>query len=278
MGRVFFKTIVTLSVSYIAVCLFMYQQQRTLLYYPILGKIAPQQVGASDAQIINVTTQDGINLEGWHFPPSQPHKKTIIFFHGNGWLIGNSFANMKRYLDAGYGLLMVEYRGYAGHAGKVTEQGLYKDSRAYIDWLHSEHKVHYKDMIFYGESLGSALAVRMASEYQPHAVILLSSFSSMLELAQERYPYIPASFLLIDTYLNEAIIKDISSPVLFLHGQLDGLVHYKYGEKLYAAANEPKQFTKFANGTHVNLYNLGAEEVILTFLDHLDKHEQKERP
>jgi hypothetical protein len=249
----------------------MYQQQNRLLYQPKIEKISPQDVGADAAEIINVTTKDGLSLEGWYFPPSHENKKVIVFFHGNRWVIGDSFYFARDYLNYNYGLLMVEFRGYAGHKGRVTEQGLYADSRAYIDWLHTEKGVPYSDMIFYGESLGTSLAVKMASEYTPHAVVLLAPFITMIDAAKQHYPYIPVSILLKDTYLNDKAIKKVSSPVLILHGKNDRLVNYKFGQKLYEEANEPKEIVIFEYGNHVNLYDLGAHKVIRDYLDKLNE-------
>lgn len=242
-----------------------------MLYQPNLEKASPADVGASQATIIQVKTSDGLALEGWYFPPSAEMNKVIVFFHGNSWNIGMSYPHMKDYLDDGYGLVMAEYRGYAGHSGEVSEQGLYKDARAFIDWLHLENHISYNDMIFYGESLGGALAVKMASEYQPHAVVILASFSSILEFAEDQYPYVPVALILKDPYLNYKAIADVPSPVLILHGKQDNIIPYEYGKRLYIAANEPKKFVSFENGTHVNLYDLGARDVIRAFLGDLDE-------
>ncbi len=269
MKNFLFVVITTICLGYVAFCLYMYQQQRRMLYAPRIEKTMPQEVGAVGAQIVHVKTSDNINLEGWFFTPTQG-EKIVVFFHGNGWNIGDAFVTARKYLDKGYGLLMVEYRGHAGHAGRVTEQGLYMDARAFIDWLHIEKDVSHHDMIFYGESLGSGPAVKMASEYTPYATILLSSFSSMLDLAKDRYPYIPLSIIMKDKYMNEEAIKNVSSPVLILHGKMDRLANYKYSKRLYEAANETKKFAVFETGNHVNLYDLGALETITDFLKKLD--------
>ena len=268
---ILFVLVITACLGYVAICLFMYQQQRSILYQPKLEKTSPQDVGAQGAEIVRVRTNDNLTLEGWYFAPSSPNNKTIVFFHGNGWNIGDSFTLTKDYLKHGFGLLMVEYRGYAGHNGRVSEQGLYKDARAYINWLHEEKGVPHSDMIFYGESLGSSLAVKMASEYKAFAVILLAPFTSMIDVAKEYYPLLPVSILLRDTYLNDKAIKKVASPILFLHGDQDKLVNIKFGKALYDAANDPKKIVIFEEGTHVNLYALGAHKVIREFLEDIDQ-------
>ena len=265
--NLFFNITITIIISYIGFCLFMYKQQYLLLYQPKTEKISPDQVNAKNANIIKVKTSDNVILEGWYFRPQKENMKIIVYFHGNGWVIGNGYQNVKYLLDNGYGLLMVEYRGYSGNNGKITEQRLYKDSRAFIDWLHNNKNIPYNAMIFYGESLGTALAIKMASEYNPYSLILFSAFSSMLDLAWERYPYIPVNILLKDQYRNDLVISNIKSPILFLHGQKDKLVPIKYGRKLFEKANKPKDMKVYEYGTHTNLYNLGAREAVISFLN-----------
>lgn len=251
---------------YIAVVLFAYQNQRNIMYNLILEDIAPYEWGASDVKIIHVATEDGIRLKGWYVPPQKENHKIIVFFHGNGQNIGSSYSGVSRLLKDGYGLLMVEYRGYAGHKGIFTEQGAYKDCRAFIEWLYHTHHVKYSDMVFYGESLGTALAVQMASEYDGNALILLSPFSSMVDMARIQYSYLPVSLLLKDKYLSIQKIGQIEIPALILHGAKDTIVDIELGEMLFNVANEPKQFVRINNGRHNNLYELGAIDYIRVFL------------
>ncbi len=169
--------------------------------------------------------------------------------------------------------MMVEYRGYAGHKGIVSEEGLYIDARTFIDWLHTTRNIPHKDMIFYGESLGSAIATKMASEYKPAAAILVSGFSSLVDLAFYKYPYLPVSLLLKDQYRNDRAIKRFASPVLILNGKKDDLVNFRFGKKLYKAANDPKEIKTYDDGTHTNLYDVGARQDIINFLNDLKKNE-----
>lgn len=162
---------------------------------------------------------------------------------------------------------MVEYRGYAGHKGKFTEQGVYKDCRAFIDWLSQAHHIKYSDMIFYGESLGAALAIQMANEYAVHAIILLAPFSSMVDIAREQYSYFPASLLLKDKYLSDEKVQQISIPILILHGDNDSIVSIASGRRLFDAANNPKEFVEINGGGHNNLYELRALNYIRAFLE-----------
>ncbi|PCJ97300.1 MAG: hypothetical protein COA45_10210 [Zetaproteobacteria bacterium] len=253
---------------YIAVVLLIYQNQRNIMYHPILEKIMPaNNWGISNVEIMHVLTEDGIRLEGWFITPKIKNQKIIVFFHGNAQNIGSSYSGVSKLLEDGYGLLMVEYRGYTGHKGKFTEQGVYKDCRAFIDWLHQTQKVKYSDMVFYGESLGTALSVQMASEYDGYALVLLSPFSSMVDLARIQYPYLPIYLLLKDKYLSKRKIGKIKIPILILHGDKDTIVSMELGETLFNAANEPKKFVRINNGGHNNLYELGAVDYIRTFLE-----------
>lgn len=269
MKKIMFPFIAIFLICYTAFCLFMYQQQDEMLYQPELKKTSPVEVQAEAANIVEVITADAIKLEGWHFEPTDPEKPTIVFFHGNGWSVGRSFEHVRFLIGAGYGLFMAEYRGYAGHKGKVTEEGLYKDARAYINWLSNVRNINPNDMIFYGESLGSAVAIKMASEYQPKGIFVLSAFSSMQDLAWNKYFYLPVPLLLRDKYRNDQVIKDIQSPILFLNGRNDTLVPHKFGQNLYEKANQPKEIVIYDDGTHTNLYDVGGREKILDFLKNL---------
>ena len=271
MKRFFSVFCLTALFIYLAFALSIYQKQRALMYTPILEKLSRSDVGVQNVKIIHIETEDGLRLEGWYVPPQKENNKIIVFFHGNGQNIGSSYSGVAQLIKDGYGLLMVEYRGYAGHKGTFTEQGVYKDCRAFIDWLSQTHQVKYSDMILYGESLGAAVAVQMASEYDAHALILLAPFSSMVDIARARYPYLPVSLLLEDQYLSDKKIQQIRMPILIMHGNRDRVIDIESGGKLFEAANEPKKFVEFPQGGHNNLYDFGASQHVLNFLAGIDK-------
>lgn len=272
----FIVLIFTALLVYIAFVLFMFQNQRKIMYQPILEKSFIQNSNNKNIQIINVKTDDGVDLEGWYVPPERVDDKIIVFFHGNGQNMWSSYSGVSRLLEHGYGLLMVEYRGYAGHDGEFTEQGVYKDSRAFINWLLHSQKIETSKIILYGESLGSAAAVQMASEYGGNALVLLAPFSSILEIASRQYPFIPVKYLLKDRYMNIDKIDAINNtPLLILHGKKDQTIPLSSAKRLFEQAKEPKKFITFPQANHSNLYDFGASQHVLDFLASIEVKNNK---
>ncbi len=251
-------------------CIFYFKQN---WYTPITEKPIPSVFGAHDAQIIRVKTLDDIELEGWFFPPSVPDKQIIVFFHGNGQHIGSSYSGIAPLRSYGYGLLMVEYRGYTGHDGVFSEDGLYIDSRAFMDWVTSQ----YPDtgLILFGGSMGTTAALKMATEHDEEAVIVMGSFSSVADVIQGMYPIIPVELLLKDQLRNSDMVHKVNSPIMIIHGALDRLIDVKYARKLYNGALQPKHFVLMDRAGHNDLFSYDAKDHILYFLnEHLQHKDQ----
>lgn len=260
--------VLTVFISYGAFCAFFYQQQRSIQYKVITYQYSPEETGLKNYEFANVKTSDGIDVQGWYVP-AQPGQKTILFFHGNGQVISTSIGGVSYFLNLGYGILFAEYRGFAGHAGDVSEAGLYQDAFAFMDWLLHEKNIKEQDIIFYGESLGSSLALKLAEKYDGAGVVLVASFSSVLDLAREVYWYLPVDLLLKDKFMNADVIRNVREPILIIHGTSDDIVPFAYGKKLYEFTDGDAEFVKIDRGNHVNLYELGALKYIKDFLEKL---------
>jgi fermentation-respiration switch protein FrsA (DUF1100 family) len=189
----------------------------------------------------------------------------LVYFHGNAGHIGHRADRLRPYLDAGFGALLVEYRGYGGNPGRPTEEGLYADARAALDFL-TRRSVAADRMVFYGESLGTAVAVQMAVEQDCAAVVLEAPFTSVAAVAQSRYWMFPVRRLVRDKFDSLAKIGDLRCPLFVMHGDRDGVVPIRYGRELFAAAREPKESKWFAEGTHTNFDDLGGPAAVLDFL------------
>ena len=159
--------------------------------------------------------------------------------------------------------LLVEYRGYGGNPGKPTERGLYADARAGLDFLDQAGQRH---IVYYGESLGSAVAVQMAVERRPAALVLESPPRAVWARAQEIYFYAPVRLLLIDRFDSIAKIGRVQAPVLILHGEQDRIVPARHGKALYAAAREPKRLKLYGSGGHADLELVGGMEEAIAFV------------
>ncbi len=254
-----------LTIAILAYILFvatLFVMQRSMIYFP--DKFRP--LPAQGAQIVKVITADAQSLEAWYFVAKDKSKPVIVFFHGNAGNYSDRLFKVKGYMEAGYGVLLAEYRGYGGNLGEPSEQGFYQDGRAYIDWLLYEKGFTPKEIVIYGESIGSGTAVQMASEYDIAGLILEVPFASLLEIASRQYPFIPVKYLLKDHFMNIEKIADINTPLIILHGQKDKVIPFSSAKTLFDAANEPKKFIDFPQGNHNNLYDFGASSHVLDFL------------
>ncbi|WP_374407517.1 alpha/beta hydrolase [Pelagerythrobacter sp.] len=196
---------------------------------------APTGPGAEPSGFERITyeTSDGLTLTAG-YRPARGGQPTIVYFHGNGADWQSSVVATDRLVPEGYGVLAAEYRGYRGNPGSPSEEGLYRDGRAALAWL-AERGVSPQRTVLIGNSIGSGVATRMAREVQPAALILISPFSSLTELAAEKVRWLPTRLLLRDRYDNVAALPEVRSPVLILHGDADDLIPPAHARKLAAA-------------------------------------------
>lgn len=256
------------SVVFIYVLLIgmMYVMQRNLMYVTGSNKPSLEQTGLVGLDEVVVQTEDDFILYGWYKKPASPQKPTIVWFHGNASHVGITAARAEPYLKEGYGLLAVEYRGYAGNPGSPTEQGIYKDARAFINWL-KENGTQENNIVLYGESIGSGPAVQMATEYPAlRALVLESPFTSAVDAASFHYPFAPVKWLLKDRYENLSKIKDIKAPLIMAYGNKDRIVPYTLSEKLFEAAPEPKSRILIDGGDHNDLDDFNVSDKIISLL------------
>jgi fermentation-respiration switch protein FrsA (DUF1100 family) len=155
---------------------------------------------------------------------------------------------------------MVSYRGYSGSTGSPTETGLHTDARTAYDWVRQSYEA--ARLVAYGESLGAGVAVRLASEQPLAGLILNAPYTSTADVASLTYWYVPVSWLMLDQFRPLDIIQDVKAPILILHGTDDRTIPFAFGERLYAAAPEPKRFVRLEGGSHsTNLEPAGMEAV-----------------
>lgn len=236
----------------VGVCLLflvlLFVAQRSLLYYRTRMYIAPAEAGANGVfREIQVRTRDGIDLKGW-WAPATGKPFTIVFFHGNADSLRSAAAIADPYIDAGYGFLIAEYRGYSGLPGSPTESGLYDDARAYLRNLKAQG-VDSTQVILFGQSLGSGVAVQMALEFHVGGVMLLTPFLSIPKVALSHFPFFPSG-LVLDRFENEKKIAKIHTPLLVVTCSNDEVVPASQGKRLFSLANEPKEFHVLSDRGH----------------------------
>ena len=256
---------------YMCFVAWLYFVQRNLIYNPSMDRVRPSSSANPNMYEISVKTSDGLSLISWYQNPSISHKGIIVFFHGNTGSVADRDEKVKPYIDSGYGVLLVGYRGFGGNPGRPSENGLYEDGRAVLRFL-NKNTIPEARWIFYGESLGTAIAVHLAFELSRmgtpiQALILEAPFTSMSEMAARSYPYIPARYLVKDKFNSLAKISVIQTPLLILHGECDEVVNVDLGKSLFDSAQGPKEGAWFPEAGHNNLYNFGAFKVVLNFLD-----------
>jgi len=264
------EAIIILVLIYAALVAFFYVKQDKFIYFPNLSAPDTTRAGVPDMRVISTKTKDELTLGGWYKEPSLPENPTVLMFHGNGGNIEIRGFKARAFIDKGYGVLMAEYRGYSTNKGVPSEQGFYEDARAWLQFL-TNRGVAVEDIVLYGESLGTGVAVQLASETPGFkAVVLEMPYTSLSTLAQGHMWFLPVKKLMRDQYDSLSKIKSITAPVVIMHGTADTVVPYEHGHELYKAANQPKKLLTFISGTHMNLYSMGAAQKLFEYLDTLE--------
>jgi fermentation-respiration switch protein FrsA (DUF1100 family) len=240
------------AVVYVAVGLAAYLGQRKLLYFPDREHTLPAEMGLDDVEERVLTTADGERLIVW-YGPAQPGRPTLLYFHGNGGSLAARAPRIGRFMEEGWGIYMMTYRGYGGSSGSPSEAANVADARLAYHALVREGVVP-SSIIAYGESLGSGIAVRLASELPMAGVILDAPYTSIVDVAAQAYPFLPVRLFLTDRYETTRYIGGVRVPLLILHGARDGVVPVTMGRELARIAHEPKRLVIFPNGGHSDLY------------------------
>ena len=208
----------------------------------------------TEATDVWLTTSDGVKLHAWFFSSSDaPAIATIIFFHGNGGNISNVGWVGQRLSSRGFDVLLLDYRGYGRSEGDLAgEQGLYTDADAGYQYVTQTRGVAPESVVLYGQSLGTAVAADLAARRQCAALILESGFSSASDLAATVLPVLPRRLHFLSRNRFESVRKlaDVKCPVLITHGDPDDTIPKEHGQRLFAAANEPKKLLIFPGAGH----------------------------
>jgi fermentation-respiration switch protein FrsA (DUF1100 family) len=237
-------------VGYLAIVALMYFAQRALMYFPYAERMTPGEADFPQASEVDLKTADGVRIFAWTVPP-KPGKPVVLYFHGNGGSLAHRVARFRKLVDDGTGLVALSYRGYGGSDGSPSEDGLIADGHATYEFA----RATYPDakIVLWGESLGTGVAVAIAAEKDVAAVILEAPFTSTADVAFSAYPFLPVRLLMKDQFRSDDRIGKVTAPVLIMHGVRDRIVPFRLGERLFALANEPKQFVRFADGGHEDL-------------------------
>ena len=244
--------------------------QRRILFLPDTAPPDLARVGLAGLRAMDVTTADGLSLLAWYLPPPREAGRVVLYLHGNAGHIGHRVYRLRPMRAGGWGVLLLEYRGYGGNPGRPSEAGLLADARAGLATLRAMGLAAER-IVLWGESLGSGLAVRLAAECAVAAAILEAPYTSIAELARRRFPFAPVGLLLRDRFDSLRVIGAVRAPVLVLHGARDRIIPLAMGRALFAAAPEPKQLWIAEAAGHVDLVEAGAIEAAGEFVSGLDR-------
>lgn len=236
---------------YAGINAYLYFFQRSILYLPVKEMSGPKNYGIYDSEEVCLNTDDGVNITAWYIAPKR-NEPVMLYLHGNAGNLGDRTEKLQAFLDKGFGMLAVSWRGFGPSDGYPNEEGLYHDARAALKYLVNLKLDIKNDIFVYGESLGSGVAVQLATENDFRAIILEAPYTSISNRAAELYPYIPVKLLLKDHFKSIDKIASVNSPVLIFHGYLDEVMPISHGRRMLEAANEPKEARFFENIGHTD--------------------------
>lgn len=237
------------------------------IFYPAKEvDFTPEYIGLKYNDIY-LDTDDGLRLNGW-FIPEDNARGTILFCHGNAGNIGHRLEKIALLQKARVNIFIIDYRGYGRSQGKPSEKGIYLDAKAAYDYLINKRRIRAEDIILYGESLGCAAVIHLASEQKVGALIVEGAFSKGRDMARRIYPFLPAFFFsnIFDCLTK---ISKVDEPKLFIHSKNDEIVPISLARKLYNAAPQPKSFVELIGGHNTAFLDSKGKYIssIIQFLD-----------
>ncbi|QQN63361.1 alpha/beta hydrolase [Bradyrhizobium diazoefficiens] len=256
---------IILAAGYVAGLVLLFAKQRIMLFpIPTAERTAPAAAGLPEAEEHVLTTSDGEKVIVWHVP-AKPGRAVVLFFHGNGDFLAGLAGRFKAITADGTGLVALSYRGYAGSSGAPSEDGLLRDGAAAYSFATARYDA--QRIVAWGFSLGTGVAVALASEHPIGKLILEAPYTSIADVAASQFRFIPVRLLIRDPLHSDERIARVTAPLLIVQGAQDQAIPIAFGEKLFALAHEPKQFVRIPEGGHDDLGNLGMIEIARRFIN-----------
>ena len=244
------KFILVLVAGYCLLVAVVYLMQGRMLYLSnVPGRalaMTPADAGF-EYQDVAIETADGVTLHGWFIAGQS--SRVLLFFHGNAGNISHRLDSIGQFRALGLSVLIIDYRGYGQSAGRTTESGIYRDAAAAWRYLIDDRGIVASDIIVFGRSLGASVASHLAARRQPLALIVESAFTSVPDIAQDLYPWLPARWLSRLRHATREHVRDVRCPVLVIHSRDDEIIPFQHGESIFASANEPRTLLQL-RGTH----------------------------
>lgn len=256
--------LIVVSVGYLGGLAALFLLQRSFLFpIPLAARTTPAAAGFPAVEEHLLTTDDGEKVIVWHHP-ARPGHPVILYFHGNGDFLAGFFGRFRDVIADGTGVVALSYRGYAGSSGQPSEQGLLRDAAAAYAFTTARYSAD--KIVAWGFSLGTGVAVALAAEQPVGRMILEAPYTSISDVAASAFPIFPVRRVLKDPFHSDQRIARVKAPLLFMHGARDPTIPIAFGERLFALANEPKQFVRFPEGGHNDLDDYGATATARQFI------------
>ncbi len=247
--RVIVNLLLAAAIAYALVLLLVFLLQPRLVYFPEAARAltsTPRAAGF-EYEDVSLHAADGVKLHAW-WVPAHNARGAVLLLHGNAGNISHRLGYVTMFNRLGYSVLLFDYRGYGSSEGHPDEEGTYRDAEAAWQHLTATHGLPARDIVIVAESLGGGVATWLATQHTPRALVLASTFTSIPDLGASIYPWLPVRLLARIKYDNIGRIGQVATPVLIAHSRGDEVIPFDHGEKLFAAAHEPKQFLELAGG------------------------------
>jgi fermentation-respiration switch protein FrsA (DUF1100 family) len=251
--KYFYLAVSSVVLAYFIIILFAYFYQRNLLYHPSENNYLNDKITFNYEEIF-IETDKKIKLKSWFIKKDLDKFKTILIFHGNAGNLFNRVYKLNELNKLDVNILLISWRGFSGNKGKPTEKNLYRDADESVKWLNNQGVIS-KNIILYGESLGTGVATELGTSNAFGGIILESPFTSIANAAKIYYPYLPVSIILKDRYDSIGKIKNINTPIFIMHGKMDNIVPQQMGLELFEKANNPKYSYFPEDDDHMMNYN-----------------------
>ena len=272
--RIMSSTLLVLFIAFVGLILWLRWSEPRMLYYPEREiQSTPDAIGLR-YEDVTLTASDGVHLDGWFLPANAPAStdghlpSTILFFHGNAGNMSHRLEKLNIFHSLGVDVLIIDYRGYGRSEGTPNEQGTYRDAEAAYVFLTQTRHRDPKRLVVYGESLGSAIAADLASKRPVGGLILEEAFTSIGDVGQKMFPFLPVRLLVRNKYDTVSKMRQIHAPLLMFHSRDDEFFGMRHAQRLLAAANEPKRLLELRGGhndaflTSTEIFRNGLKEFL----------------
>lgn len=257
-------------VGYLGVLGYIYFDQRAL-QYDATGAITPlNQTKLLTAQEVAIPTGDGQVVNGWYQAPD-PGEPSILYYKGNSGSFTEEHARYEAWTADGYGFLAFDYRGFPDSTGTISQDHILTDALAAYDWLKGQHT----PIVIWGRSLGSGPATYVASRRPADALLLETPFLSAVDVAFDRYPYLPVHWLMFDQFPVKEWITQVRAPVLVAHGTADHTIDVHHGKAVYALAPNKYELWIVPGADHSDLWAAGIWDKAKAFFTAAEARRQR---